>query len=55
MAVIIIVVFFLPVFVYRVFSDPGFFLAHKGWMYPVSGSSVAAVLVVEPFWLKKKE
>ncbi len=56
MAAIVIMVSFIPVFVYGAFSDKYFtFLRYWGWMYPLIGTGIAAVLVVAAFWPMKKD
>lgn len=56
MAAIVIMVSFIPIFVYGAFSDKYFtFLRYWGWMYPLIGTGIAAVLVVVAFWPMKKD
>ncbi len=53
MATLTVMISFIPVFLYDAFNDPGFFLMHRGWIYPTIGVAVASILVFAAFWPKR--
>jgi hypothetical protein len=53
MAGVVTAVSFTPVLIHK--DNFNFFLMQRGWMYPVIGAGIAAVLVVAAFWPRKND